>query len=406
MTRLLCFAFTLFLGLMPALSTADWKKHTIQPPTKGAINGASAHDFNGDGHIDAITSFGGKVVAFRGPDWQPFTVHRFSPDDSQRRVRDACIHSCLMDADGDGDMDFIGSNQTVFWLECPTDPFSGSPWKFRTVDDEIAGTHCVITGDVNGDGKLDLIANSGRDKKSTAFPESITWLETPTDPHTASSWTRHVFADRDAPGGSHYMGFGDVNGDGRPDIACAAKGTNGFENGKWFAWWEQPSDLTKTWTKHILAENEEGATNILPADFDEDGHTDYFATRGHGKGVLWFRGPEFGLIEIDPDIQFPHSLALADIDGDGHMDAVSCGKEADGVAAWYENDGKGKFTKHVIGTDQGSYNTSTVDMDGDGDLDVLIAGHSSYNLVWFENPRVSESDLIPALPKDESAGKD
>ena len=25
-------------------------------------------------------------------------------------------------------------------------------------------------------------------------------------------------------------------------------------------------------------------------------------------------------------------------------------------------------------------------MDADGDLDVLIAGHTSNNVVWFENP--------------------
>ena len=67
------------------------------------------------------------------------------------------------------------------------------------------------------------------------------------------------------------------------------------------------------------------------------------------------------------------------------MDAVASGKEAEGVAAWYENDGTGTFTKHVIGTDQGSYDTRFVDMDSDGDLDVLIAGHASNNIVWFEN---------------------
>lgn len=181
------------------------------------------------------------------------------------------------------------------------------------------------------------------------------------------------------------MGFGDVNGDGRPDIACAAKGTQGFLNGQWFALWEQPEDSTAVWTKHLLAENEEGASNIIPGDFNGDGAMDYFATRGHGKGVLWFRGPDFEQLEVDPEIAYPHSLVIADINSDGHLDAVTCGKEAEGVAKWYENDGKGQFTAHVIGSDQGSYDTRAVDMDGDGDLDVLIAGHASNNVVWFEN---------------------
>jgi len=393
--KLLIILTSVLAGLLPigSLSAADtsvgWTRHVIQRPAKGMINGATANDFDGDGRMDVISSFDGKVVVFRAPDWKPIVVHTFVPGRSRNKPRTACIHSCLMDADGDGDLDFIGSNNTVFWLECPAEPFSGTPWTYRIVDDEIAGTHCLITGDVNRDGKLDLIANSGRSENATAFPNSITWLETPTDPRTAKNWVRHVFADKDAPGGSHYTGFGDVNGDGRPDISCAAKGADGFVNGKWFAWWEQPVDPTDVWKKHLLAEDEEGATNIVPADVDGDRHTDFFATRGHGKGVLWFRGPDFRQIEIDPQIEFPHSLAVADINGDGHLDAVTCGKEANGEAAWYENDGKGEFVKHVIGSNQGSYDLTTVDMDGDGDLDVLIAGHASRNLVWFQNPFVT-----------------
>ena len=144
---------------------------------------------------------------FTGPDWKAHTLHDFRPGLSRNKPRSACIHSCLMDVDGDGDQDFIGSNNTVFWLECPDNPLAG-PWKYRTVDDEILGTHCLITGDVNRDGKPDLIANSGRAAKQTSIPNSLTWLEVPKNPRTAKSWIRHVFAKGDAPGGSHYTGFG------------------------------------------------------------------------------------------------------------------------------------------------------------------------------------------------------
>ena len=376
----------IFVGFISHSSGAEWRKHIVVPAGKGSINGVSASDFDKDGQLDVITSVDGEVIVLKGPDWKRFPVHKFVKGLARNKPRPACIHSCLMDVDGDGDMDFIGSNQTVFWLECPDNPFSGTPWKYRTVDDEILGTHCVITGDVNQDGKLDLIANSFRDPNSTKFYNSIVWLEVPKNPDEATSWIRHVFADKDAPGGSHYMGFGDVNGDGRPDIAAGAKGTQGFVRGQWFAWWEQGEDATKPWKKHLLATDEEGASNILPADFNGDGKMDYFASRGHGKGVLWFKGPKFEQIEIDPEIAYPHSLDVVDLNGDGHPDAVTCGKETDGVVKWYENDGKGKFTSHLIGKDQGSYDTRTIDMDKDGDLDVLIAGHGSKNVVWYENP--------------------
>ncbi|MEM0895590.1 MAG: VCBS repeat-containing protein [Verrucomicrobiota bacterium] len=365
---------------------SPWEKHVIKPPTQGLIHSAIAHDWDGDGDMDVLSSFDNRVLLLEAPDWKEHTVYRFLASPSRNKPRPACIHSCLLDVDGDGDPDFIGSNNTVFWLECPDDPFSGKPWTYRTVDDEILGTHCLITGDVNQDGQLDLIANSGRDERATNFPHSIAWLEIPKNPHKATSWIRHIFADGDAPGGSHYTGFGDMNGDGRPDISCGAKGGERFPGGEWFAWWEQPEDPTQVWKKHLLSDTEPGASNIMPGDFNGDGYMDYFATRGHGTGALWFEGPDFQQVEVDEEIAFPHSLDLADLDGDGDLDAVTCGKEADGVAAWYENNGKANFTKHIISMNQGSYDTRTIDMDGDTDLDVLIAGQASKNIVWLENP--------------------
>lgn len=368
----------------------DWPKHIIQKKTLTGINSALANDWNGDGYIDVISCFNKEVYVFIGPKWQRVSVFSMKNAKARNKVRNGCIHSCLMDVDGDGDQDFIGSSNTVFWLECPNQNPLSSQWKYRIVDDEILGTHCLLPGDVNLDGKLDLIANSGR-SVNTDFPNSLAWLEVPEAPHEAKAWRRHVFADRDAPGGSHYTGLADMNGDGLPDISCGAKGGEKFPGGEWFAWWEQPkTNNTGAWKRHLLSGTEPGASNILPADFDSDGNMDYFATRGHGVGTLWFKGPDFTQIEVDTEIKAPHSLDLADLDGDGDLDAVTCGKEADGVAAWYENDGKANFTKWVIGSGQGSYDTRAVDMDLDGDLDILIAGHASNNIVWFENQIVKK----------------
>jgi hypothetical protein len=382
-------ALTVTLAALTIAATADdsvWKKHTIAEAKLGMINSAVAHDWDKDGHIDVLTSFDNRVVLLRGPDWTEHIIDKIEQSRSRNKVRNGCMHSCLMDVDGDGDLDFAGSNSTVFWLECPDDPFTDGLWKYRVVDDEILGTHCLITGDVNQDGKVDLIANSGR-SKGTEFTQALTWLEVPTDPHDAKNWFRHVFAPPgEAPDNSHYAGFGDANGDGRPDIAYGAKGNGDPLSGGWFAWWEQPEDAKAPWRKHLLSAPEIGASNIMPADLNGDDHLDWFATRGHAYGVLWFRGPDFEMIKIDPDFKNPHSLDLADIDGDGDIDAITCSKDPDGHAAWFENSGSGTFTRHDIATNQGSYDTRLCDMDKDGDLDVLIAGHTSRNVVWFENP--------------------
>ena len=79
---------------------------------------------------------------------------------------------------------------------------------------------------------------------------------------------------------------------------------------------------------------------------------DYFATRGRGWGALWFEaGPN--PIEVDSTVVNPHSLALGDLDGDGDLDAATCGSQRTGKVVWYENDGRGKFRRRLIGENQG-----------------------------------------------------
>jgi hypothetical protein len=178
------------------------------------------------------------------------------------------------------------------------------------------------------------------------------------------------------------MGFGDVNGDGRGDIAAGAKVGAG---GNWFAWWQAPADpFQNGWKKQLIAEGQEGATNIAIVDVNRDGKVDFLATRGHGVGVVWYEAPTWQAHEIDSTLAGPHDLAVGDIDGDGSVDAVTCAKDSM-VCAWFENDGQGTFRTRPIHLDQAAYDIRLVDMDGDGDLDVLVAGQNSNNVVWYEN---------------------
>jgi hypothetical protein len=384
--------------LVPCFTCAEetraaWKKHIIEKATVETsitaagthntfadVNAVVANDFNKDGSIDVMASFDGKVVLYKGPKWEKkIVLPEMPPDKTGRVAKRGCIHGTLMDVDHDGDMDFIGSNRMLFWLECPDKPFE-EEWVCRMINLEINGAHCVTTGDVDRDGKIDLIANSWRDKGKSTIPNSITWLKTPKAPLSEELWSPNIFAKNDAPGRNHYMGFGDVNQDGRGDIACGAP------EGGWFAWWEQPLDPSLPWKKHLLSEDDPGATNILPADLNGDGKMDFVASRGHEKGVLWFKGPDFTKLEIDKTLDTPHCLAVADLDGDGDIDFASCSSSLDGLTAWYENDGKGHFKRHVLDENQSSYDIRLVDLDRDGDLDILIGGHSSHNIVWYENP--------------------
>lgn len=372
------FALIGYLTTSGIAADKPWKKHVVHEGEH--CNTAVAADFTGDGKPDIISNSGGKTRLFVAPAWTEHVIdetkgHNF-------------IHSEHFDVDGDGDEDFIGARYQpglVAWLECPDDPTAGV-WKVRVADQEINGIHGLLKGDVDGDGKVDLLANSAQ--PTGAFPNSGAWLKVPKNPRKARSWQRNIFARNDAPGLSHYLGIGDVNGDGRADIAMGAKGGPQDKSGmgEWFYWWEAPEDPTKTFTRHELPGKHPGATCIQQADVNGDGKVDFIASRGHGLGVIWFEAPTWKVHDINPDLEFPHCLQVVDMDDDGDIDAATCAYGSR-IAAWFENDGKGKFTTHIVATDQAAYDIRAVDIDLDKDLDLLIAGQQSRNVVWYENPR-------------------
>ena len=372
------FVQTLILTSVEAAAKGNWKRHVVWEGLHNNV--AVAADFTGDGKVDIISNAGGKTRLFVAPGWKEVIIgdhkdHTF-------------IHGETFDVDGDGDSDFIGARYQpglIVWFEQPNKNAANGPWKARIAEDEIIGIHGVLKADVNGDGKLDLLANSAQPRGK--FPDSAVWLEVPKNPRKADRWTRHVFAKNDAPGLSHYLGAGDLNSDGRLDITLAAKGGHSVKSGKgeWFAWWEAGEDPTKPFKKHRLPGKHPGATNILPADVNGDGKLDIIASRGHGTGLIWYENPGWKIHDINTELLSSHCLQVGDIDGDGDIDAVTCAYVSR-KAAWFENDGKGKFTTHIIHDDQAAYDIRLVDMDADGDLDTLIAGQQSKNVVWYENP--------------------
>lgn len=350
-----------------------WTKHVIFEG--GHCNTAVAGDFTGDGKVDVISNSNGKCHLFVAPDWKHIVLH----DDPKHQ----CIHSEVMDVDRDGDLDYIAARYNpglIFWLE---NNGTLKNWKWRLVDDQVHGIHGLLVGDVDLDGVPDLIANSAQPKEP--FPESLVWYRTPRK--TGDRWQRTVAADQDAPGLSHYLGLGDVNGDGRPDILSGAKGGPQAEpnSGDWFAWWESPQDAAQSgWKKHMISKQEPGATNLFVVDVDQDGKNDILASRGHGKGLCWFKAPQWKRTDFGQNLEGPHCLTINDFDSDGDLDAATCAKDSK-ITAWFENNGNGIFKIHVLDEDQAAYDIRSIDMDLDGDIDLLVAGQTSKNVVWYEN---------------------
>lgn len=363
----------------------EWKKHVVH---KGHLTfTAVAADFTGDKLPDVITDNGRRTRLLVAPDWKEVQL-------AEHPEFTHYAHSDVLDVDGDGDMDYIGARYNpgrLIWLERPKNP-TQERWNQRLISDQIHGIHGIITGDVDGDGRLEILATSAQPLKP--FPESLAWFKVPPKPKEIDRWKPRIFARTDAPGLTHYMGVGDVNGDGRLDAATGAKGGPQDKSGKgeWFAWWEAPQNPADVWTKHQLPGKHPGATNIHPADVNKDGKMDFIASRGHGRGVIWFEAPDWKVHDIHATIKEPHCLVVTDMDADGDIDAATCAF-GDKIAAWFENDGRGNFKTHIIGREQEAYDIRAVDMDLDKDLDLLIAGRQSKNVVWYENPRLEPSRI-------------
>jgi hypothetical protein len=199
--------------------------------------------------------------------------------------------------------------------------------------------------------------------------------------------------------------LGDLNGDGRLDVFAA--GCCGREAG------EQTGDgrlgehllpYSQAWLQtedHLLAPGpplgQAGSHAAALADLDGDGDLDAFLANGrtldaNGQyqtttpNTVWLNDGHGSFLDSGQRLGQAESMAVAlgDLDGDGFADAVVGNRGADEV--WL-NDGHGAFLDS--GQRLGSGLTEEVflaDLDGDGDPDLYAAGETT-GRAWFNDGR-------------------
>jgi hypothetical protein len=175
-------------------------------------------------------------------------------------------------------------------------------------------------GDITGDGKPEILCGS---RKKIGYVQAD-WKR-PDAP-----WTFHpITPEGDWQRYSHGLGYGDLNGDGRVDI---------LEKD---AWWEQPESLAgdPIWKRHPV-NFARAAAQLLVYDVNGDGLKDVITClHAHEYGLAWFEQARTGneitfrqhlvMGEKPEDSRYgikfsqPHALALADMDADGVLDLVT-----------------------------------------------------------------------------------
>lgn len=91
---------------------------------------------------------------------------------------------------------------------------------------------------------------------------------------------------------------------------------------------------------------------------------------------------------------YAYGISTVDFTGNGALDLVTADKNVG--LYWFENDGKGNFTRHVIHqkTDEFLERHAIVDINGDGKPEIVIVDNINGSLLWFEfdgDPRETRS---------------
>lgn len=242
------------------------------------------HDFDGDGWTDLLVL--GRVL-FHEAYWyrNPGKDGLSKPDArwerhlvSPRVFGEAPLFE---DIDGDGKPEIISISGTTAndkikqwgWY-APDWSAPTKPWRFVPVTEKAEFNHYYHgegVGDINGDGRADLVLNEG-------------WWEQPAKGAPAGTlWKKHPFVFSKDRGGAQIL-ITDVNGDGKNDVVTAMNA-----HGWGLSWFAQARDAQGaiTFQEHrIMGTREEE--------------------------------PKFGVA-----FSQPHALTLADLDGDGLPDIVT-----------------------------------------------------------------------------------
>jgi hypothetical protein len=204
-----------------------------------------ALDVDSDSHTDIVSSswFARKLIWLRNPGKGRGTWTE-RPIESGHNVEFAF----LVDLDNDGKArevlpQFGGQKSPLTWYEAKDGAF------IKHVVSPSSYGHGIGAGDVNGDGRNDIITPKG-------------WFEAPADVRNGQ-WTMH--ADFDL-GGTGFIYAQDVNGDGRNDLVTSMAHDYGV-------FWMERGD-GNPWTKRLIDDTWSQAHAMTLIDLNNDGRRD------------------------------------------------------------------------------------------------------------------------------------
>jgi FG-GAP-like repeat/Abnormal spindle-like microcephaly-assoc'd, ASPM-SPD-2-Hydin len=374
---------------------------------------ATLGDFNGDHKLDVVVSVAGdngivpgQEVVFLGNGDGTFQAGRIStgvPNPASAVVGDF---------NSDGKLDLVISNQSLGCNSpCPTSILLGNgDGTFQAPTAIFPGTGSLAVGDVNGDGKLDLV-----------FLDEFVLVEVHLGNGDGTFSNTHSYQTQFS-GGNDGPVLADFNLDGKLDIAATGTSLLGNGDGSFKGWSAiagagpvynvslrqvAVGDFDKNGTQdlavcpplagtqlYIFTNDGTGAlslahtytlqaagSGIATADLNGDGNLDLVVVGSDPVSGNWAYSVLLGNGDgsFQPPVYYPQSIGgigssivIADFNGDHKPDfAVPAG---DQTLAVLLGNGDGTFGMPTYIFDKGASSIVAADFNGDGKLDIAASG--------------------------------
>ena len=285
------------------------------------------------------------------------------------------------DLDGDGKVDLIATNPISNSLSVFRNTGSNEKVSYAAKQDVATGTgpSNVVAGDLDGDGKIDLaVANKGNGTVSVFLNTSTT--------NTISLATKIDIVTGINPS---FLAIGDLDGDGKPDLAVTNSNSNTV------------SVFRNVSKLGALAFNTkvDFATGSSPqglaiSDLDGDNRADLaIANNTNSSLSILINSGAAGAINFRPRVDVatgigPYAITVGDVDGDLIQDLAVATQQSDNVSIYRNTTANGvlKFATRVeLATGKGPVAIAFGDLDGDGKADLASVNQQSDNVSVFSN---------------------
>jgi gliding motility-associated-like protein len=287
---------------------------------------------------------------------------------------------CIGDIDGDGKPDLVvlnHSNNTVSVLRntsSPGNPDFAARVNFATGSDPFF----VAIGDIDGDGKPDIaVANSS--------DNSVSVLLNTSSPGNVGFAIKVDFATGMGP---FSVAIGDIDGDGKADIATANAADNTVS-----VLLNTSSPGNASFAAEVVFASSSFPFCVIIGDLDGDGKPDLVVANAGVNTVSVFRNTgSTGNISFAAKLDFTVSannqcVVIGDIDGDGKPDlVVPNGSGTVSVLRNTSSSGNVNFAAEVdFKTGTNPLAAAVGDIDGDGKPDLVVPNAASKTVSVFRN---------------------